>query len=215
MEGRAAPLRVGLLILFGIALLLGLVWFLRGGQVNGVRRSSPTSRNPCRGCRSALRWSTRGVTVGRVTQVGVVSAAHGTAQQGVVDPLYRQVYVNYVVDTTRIGHFPDVDVAVKLGLRARLNSQFITGLSYIDLDFVDPVRYPVPALPWEPEAEFVPSIPSAFAEVRNAGQQLLAKMDKVDVTALAGSLTTLSQKFLIGSCPTATCIRLWRRPPAC
>ncbi len=34
MGGRASSLRVGLLIIGGIVLLLALVWFLRGGQVN-------------------------------------------------------------------------------------------------------------------------------------------------------------------------------------
>ncbi len=85
-----------------------------------------------------------------------------------------------------------------MGLRARLDTQLITGLSYIELDFVDPKKYPVPTVPWKPEAEFVPSVPSAFAQVQNAGQQLLAKLDQVDVAELVTSLTTLSNKMQPG-----------------
>ncbi len=193
MYGRAAPLRVGLLILGGIGLLLALVWFLRGGQVRNGTTFVTYFAESVQGLEVGSRVEYRGVTVGRVAQLGVVSAIHGSEKQEAIDPLFRQVYVRYVVDTARIGHFPDEEEAVRLGLRARLNTQLITGLSYIDLDFVPPALYPVPALPWKPEAVFVPSMPSTFAQVQDAGRQLLAKLDKLDVGRLAGSLTTLSE----------------------
>ncbi len=195
MEGRTAPLRVGLLILAGIGLLLALVWFLRGGQVNNGTTFVTYFKESVQGLEIGSKVEYRGVTVGRVTQVGVVSAIHGTEQQDVSDPLYRQVYVRYIVDTTRIGHFPDIAKAVDLGLRARLNTQILTGLSYIELDFVDPAQYPAVAVPWKPTAEFIPSVPSTFAQVQNAGALLLAKLDKVDVAQLVGSLTKLSDNL--------------------
>lgn len=192
MEGRTSALRVGLLIVGGIVALLALVWFLRGGQVTNGTLFVTYFSESVQGLETGSKVEYRGVTVGRVTQLGVVSAIHGTEQQGVADPQFRQVYVRYIVDTARIGHFPSVAEAVSLGLRARLNTQLITGLSYIDLDFIDPARYPTPSLPWKPEADFVPSIPSTFAQVQNAGQQLLAKLDRVDVAQLVTSLTALS-----------------------
>jgi ABC-type transporter Mla subunit MlaD len=193
MYGRAAPLRVGLLILGGIGLLLALIWFLRGGQVRNGTLFVTYFSESVQGLEVGSRVEYRGVTVGRVVQLGVVSAIHGSEEQDVVNPLFRQVYVRYVVDTARIGHIPDVGEAVRLGLRAKLNTQLITGLSYIELDFVSPTAYPVPNLPWKPEAAFVPSMPSTFAQVQNAGQQLLAKLDKIDVTRLAASLTALAE----------------------
>jgi len=193
MTGRAAPLRVGLLILGGIALLLALVWFLRGGQVRNGAMFVTYFSESVQGLQVGSKVEYRGVTVGRVVQLGVVSAIHGRDKQDVLNPLFRQVYVRYLVDTDRIGHFAEVEDAVRLGLRARLNTQLITGLSYIDLDFVSPELYPVPALPWKPEEAFVPSMPSTFAQVQDAGRQLLAKLDKVDVTRLTSSLITLSE----------------------
>jgi ABC-type transporter Mla subunit MlaD len=195
MEGRATPLRVGLLILGGIGVLLALVWFLRGGQVNNGTLFVTYFSESVQGLEVGSKVEYRGVTVGRVVQVGVVSAIHGTEQQNVSDPLYRQVYARYVVDTSRIGHFPSVKEAVRDGLRAQLNSQLITGLSYIGLDFVNPAVYPAETVPWTPTAEFVPSMPSAFARVQNAGQQLLAKLDKVDVARLVTSLSDLSESL--------------------
>ncbi len=193
MDGRTSYVRVGLLIVFGVALLLALVWFLRGGQINNGTQIVTYFKESVQGLQPGSQVEYRGVTVGRVTEIGVVSAKYGNEEQDVKNPLYRQVFVRYVVDTSKFGrHLPNVEEAVRIGLRARLQSQFITGLSYVDLDFVDPAFYPVEKLPWEPEVAYIPSMPSTFAQVRNAGQQLLAKLDQVDVAKLVTSLTALS-----------------------
>ena len=70
------------------------------------------------------------------------------------------------------------------GLRARLASQGITGLAYIELDFVDPAQYPVPAVPWTPTYEVIPSVPSTLAQVQDAAQTLLAQINAVDLVGL-------------------------------
>jgi ABC-type transporter Mla subunit MlaD len=194
MEGRANYFRVGLLLIGGIAIALGLVWFLRGGQVSGGTVIVTYFPESVQGLQVGSEVQYLGVTVGRVTQIGVVSAKYGTEEQDVKNPLYRQVYVMYTVDASKFGrNIPSPEQAVAIGLRARLQSQFITNLSYIDLDFVDPLRYPVPKLPWKPEAVYVPSVPSAFAQVRNAGQQLLSKLDQVDVAKFVTQVTKLAE----------------------
>ena len=56
----------------------------------------------------------------------------------------------------RSARCPTPQTAVQLGLRARLASQGITGLSYLELDFVDPARYPALDVPWKPKADIHP-----------------------------------------------------------
>ena len=99
----------------------------------------------------------RGVTIGRVTDIGLVSAEYGGGQPIDVErSTYRLVFVRYEVDTTKIGQMPDTARPWQLGLRARLASQGITGLSYLELDFVDPARYPALDVPWQPKADIHP-----------------------------------------------------------
>lgn len=192
MEGRAATLRVGLLIVIGLAIVLALVWFLRGGEVrNGVVLETYFDES-VQGLEVGSQVQYRGVVVGRVTDLGVVSAEYGN-RSDVNEPLYRQVFVRYLVDTTKIGPYPSVADAVHEGLRARLGTRLITGLSYIDLDFVNPAVYPPQKLPWQPAEVYVPSVPSTFAQVQNAGQKVLAKLDQVDIGKLVSSLTVLSE----------------------
>jgi paraquat-inducible protein B len=77
-------------------------------------------------------------------------------------------------------------------LRARINTRLITGLSYIDLDFVNPKLYPPQKIPWTPKAEYVPSAPSTFQQVQNAGQEVLAKLNQVDLGKLVNALTAVA-----------------------
>ncbi|HET6184980.1 MAG TPA: MlaD family protein [Acetobacteraceae bacterium] len=195
MEGRGAAIRVGLFLVVTIVALLALIWFLRGGQVqNGTLLVTYFSES-VQGLQVGSEVEYRGVNVGRVTQLGVVGAVHGAEAGEVLNPLYRQVFVRYLIDPNRIGKFASIEDAVKSGLRARLNSSLITGIAYIDLDFVNPEEHPAPKLPWTPDYPFVPSIPSALAQVQNAGQALLAKLDKVDMAGLVASLGTLAERL--------------------
>lgn len=192
METRVAQIRVGLLIIGGIIAVLGLVWFLRGGEISRGTLLETYFDESVQGLQVGSEVQYRGVPVGRVTALGVVSSEYGSGTD-TTSPLFRAVYVRYLVDTAKIGRFANVESAVEAGLRARLGTRLITGLSYIDLNFVNPASHPVPTIPWHPLAAFVPSIPSAFTQVQNAGQEVLAKLDQIDFGALADSVTELTK----------------------
>jgi len=192
MEGRGVYLRVGLLMVLGTALLVGLVWFLGGTKIEHGALYETYFRESVQGLEVGAPVKFRGVTVGRVTAIGLVTAAYGMGQKLPIDsPIYRLVYVRYLVDIARIGVTPDVALAVKLGLRARIASQGLTGVNYLELDFVDPDRYPVEAIPWKPQGEYIPSVPSTLAQVQNGAQELLARLNEVDIAKFAESLTGL------------------------
>jgi ABC-type transporter Mla subunit MlaD len=191
MEGRGTQVRVGLLIVAGLAAVLALVWFLRGGELTHGTLLETYFDESVQGLEVGSPVQYRGVSVGRVTALGVVSAKYGTGG-GTLAALYRQVYVRYLIDPTAIGRFPSIADAVRQGLRARLGMKLITGLGYIELDFA-PDAGPPPKLPWQPQAQFVPSLPSAFAQVQNAGALVLQKLDQVDFSRLVSSVTGLAE----------------------
>jgi paraquat-inducible protein B len=185
-------LRVGLLIIGGLALLVALIWFLGGGRISHGSLFESYFSESVQGLEVGASVKYRGVTIGRVTDLGLASAEYG------VDPAleqerrtYRLVFVRFEVDPSRIGRMPATRVAVELGLRTRVAAQGITGLSYVELDFVDPARYPAQDVPWTPKAEYIPSMPSTFSQVQDAAQQVLAKLNRIDIDALATQLTAL------------------------
>ncbi|MGA3403158.1 MAG: MlaD family protein [Acetobacteraceae bacterium] len=194
MATSGAATRVGLLILVGIALTLGFVWFLGGWTVGHAARCESYFNESVQGLEVGAEVKYRGVTLGRVTEIGLVSTEYDAGQKlAVTWASYRQVFVRYELDRAGMGQMPDTATMVHLGLRARLAAQGITGLSYIELDFVDPARYPEESPPWRPKAAYIPSVPSTLTQVQDAAQQVLAKLNTVDFAALATSLTQLVQ----------------------
>jgi phospholipid/cholesterol/gamma-HCH transport system substrate-binding protein len=70
------------------------------------------------------------------------------------------------------------------GLRVQLQSNLITGKSFLQGTYVDPNRFPVPEWPWTPEFPFVPSVPSRFATLAESVDRILAKVEGLDVQGL-------------------------------
>jgi ABC-type transporter Mla subunit MlaD len=191
MEGRGAFLRVGLLILAGGALLAGLVWFLGGTRISKGTLFESYFRESVQGLEVGAPVKYRGVTIGRVTEIGLVTADYdmGTVVQ-LNRQIYRMVLVRYLVDRAKFGNrLPETEDAVKLGLRARLASAGLTGVTYIEMDFANPDRYPYVPVPWTPTASYIPSMPSTLLEVQDAAQQLLRRLDQVDIVRLSNAMT--------------------------
>lgn len=190
--GREVYLRVGLLIVGGGMLLAALVWFLAGSQIrHGILFESYFAES-VQGLNVGTEVKYRGVAIGRVTDLGLVSAEYGGLRPlDPARPSSRLVFARFEIDTARIGKLPDTATAVALGLRVRLASQGITGLSYLELDFADPRQYPALAVPWEPRYTYIPSMPSTLTQVQDAAQQVLAKLDRVDLDRLSGELSGL------------------------
>ena len=179
-------------ILAGIGLLIGLIVFLTGDRLSEGKKFETYFRKSVQGLEVGAPVKYRGVTIGRVTDIGLVSAVYGKDEPlDVQRATYRLVFVRFVINPSRVGRLPDTETAVRSGLRARVASQGITGVSYIELDFVNPQAYPPQAVPWKPEAEYIPSMPSTLTQVQDAAQQLLAQINKIDLVAFAQSVTGL------------------------
>jgi paraquat-inducible protein B len=191
-EGRATFVRVGLLMVAGLAVLLGLLVLLGGDRFrSGVLFESYFSES-VEGLAIGAPVKYRGVTVGTVTGIGLVAAAYGTASQvDMRNPASRLVFVRYQIYPSRVGRQPDPATTVREGLRVHLAMQGITGISYLELDFVNPELYPPMQLLWTPRGAYVPSMPSIIAQVQDAAQQLLAGLDRVNIVALTASLQGL------------------------
>ncbi len=191
MDGSGVFLRVGALIVLGLGLLLGIVWFLGGQRFRHGDLFESYFHELVQGLEVGAQVKYRGVTVGRVTAVGLVSAEYGHSATDIDRSAYRQVFVRYLVDVAKIGPMPKLSTAIRLGLRARIVSQVLTGVGFIELDFSNPILYPAVAPPWVPRAQYIPSIPSTFTQVQDAAQALLAKLDKIDLDRLSRSLQGL------------------------
>ena len=194
MSERAVYVRVGLLLFAGLALGLALIWFLGGQRIGKAETAESYFSESVQGLEVGAAVKYRGVTLGRVTDIGLVSAEYPNQSQA-HQTNYRLVFVRYVVDGNKTGNAIDTDHAVAMGLRVRLAAQGITGLSYLELDFVNPASYPAAEITWKPKGVYVPSVPSTLSQVQNAAQQVLAKLNGLDLDRVVGSVVSLMQEL--------------------
>ncbi len=193
MESRGAFIRVGLLLVFGLAAVVALISFFGGQRFQEGADFETYFRESVQGLNTGSPVKFRGVTLGQVTAIGLVSAAYAAAIVDVDKPsTYALVYVRYRVDMSRIGsqRLAIADL-IRNGLRAHLASQGLTGVSYLELDFVNPAQYPPLSVPWTPRYTYIPSIPSTLTQVQDAAQALLERINHVDLVAFSEAATGL------------------------
>jgi ABC-type transporter Mla subunit MlaD len=70
-------------------------------------------------------------------------------------------------------------------------SQGITGVAYIELDFLDAERFPSQTVPWTPRYAWIPAVPSTVAQVTSAAEMFVRQIQGIDFTALVGNINDL------------------------
>lgn len=183
-------LRVGLLLVLAAAGIVALVLWLGGSRIDKGHFYETYFTESVQGLNVGAAVKFRGVTVGEVRSIRLASAVYTPEiEMSVNNAGSRLVVVTFVIDPHLVGKLPTTNDAVKAGLRARIASAGLTGLAYIELNFVDPADYPPPPkYPWMPRHDVIPAIPSTFAQVQNAGTNLLAKLNAFDLAGLQNRL---------------------------
>jgi len=184
---------VGVLILTGAALTIGFVLFLTSGRLGRDATIYETYlRESVTGLDVGASVRFRGVAVGRITEIDLVSAAYTMGDIPPNAPEYQLVLLRFAVDHLRLGSIPTMEQVINRGLRVRLASQGITGVSYLEADFVDPARFPAQTYPWQPRFTVIPSIPSTVAQVTSAAERLVQRLETFDFDELFSSIAGLA-----------------------
>jgi hypothetical protein len=80
---------------------------------------------------------------------------------------------------------------IEQGLRMRLAAQGITGMSFIEANYVDPSRHPPREIVWTPRNHYVPSIPSTLTAITSAAERIFQRLEEVDVQKVVEDIDTL------------------------
>ncbi|MBR0673448.1 MlaD family protein [Neoroseomonas soli] len=189
--GRRLYLRVGALVVVGAALAIGFILFLTSGHLRGEQRIFETYvRESVAGLDVGAPVRFRGVQVGRVTELGLVAVVYHDEVRGVEESTSRLVLVRFAVEARRYG-IASIEDAVRAGMRVRIASTGVTGLSYLEVDFADPARAPVIEVPWQPQFPVIPSMPSTITQVTSAAERLMTRLADLDLEALLNNATGL------------------------
>jgi paraquat-inducible protein B len=204
---KALYLRVGAMVLAGLAAIVGVaVWI-------GADRLAPAGTTyetyfveSVQGLDPGAAVRFRGVQVGRVSSIALAFAEYPTAMRNVRadDIAARLVVVRFDIDRRQVEFRSDEEhaAAVAAGLRVRMSSQGLTGVTYLEADFLDGARFPAPRVPWEPRYRVVPSVPSTLTQFQSQAEALLSELRQADLVGVLGELrgvfAVLREQFTSG-----------------
>jgi len=77
---------------------------------------------------------------------------------------------------------------IQQGLRLRLVSNILTGRAFLEGTFLDPKRFPILDITWEPKYMYVPSAPGGIATMKDSVDRILAKVEEVNISGLTGEI---------------------------
>jgi ABC-type transporter Mla subunit MlaD len=202
METRGAAVRTGLFVIGGILVLLAAIFVLSGGPFQrGVIYESYFSES-VQGLDVGSPVKYRGVTIGKVSDIGLVSVEYPPANPDEMrKSIYHQVVVRYRVEVSKVGRVPRIKEAIPLGLRAQIAPQGITGLAYVELSFNKNAGTPQ-QVPWTPRHTVIPSTPSTLTRVTDAVQHFLTDVESAQfgktMEQISGLIAAVNQEFTKG-----------------
>lgn len=195
MKTKVSPAIVGAFVIGAFA--LGIVALLTFGGINFFQKPQRFVvyfDESIQGLDLGSPVKLRGVRVGRVVDLNIrYDQKTNHSAVAVVCELTR----NKLADVT--GHEIDATKRAELqqlvdhGLRAQLGFLGLaTGLLFVELDFMDPAQYPLPAPPAD-ELKYVtiPAVPSQLSEFQARATDLLAKVNRIDFEGITVELKKL------------------------
>ncbi len=191
MSDEVRYYRLGLFLLAGIALAIAALLVFGSGV---LQRSGPILETyldeSVQGLDVGAALKYRGVRIGKVEEIGFAEGLYtmeGDNEE--VRDLGRLVVVRARLDrgfaeAGRENYSEQMKRLVDAGLRVRVAAQGLTGTSYLEADYLDPVRYPPMKIPWRPDYVYVPSAPSSIAQLRSGAEQVIERIGKLDIESV-------------------------------
>jgi len=197
MGSKANPTAIGAFVVGAVALaVIGTLVFGSGKLFKRTTKVVCFFTGDLLGLSVGAPVKFKGVDIGSVAEIriripeetGFVNAE--TVAQGVRMPVIIEIDNDKLAaegarpfDRERLKHL------IELGLRAQLASQsLVTGLLLVRLDF-HPDIPPTFVLPPDSRLQEMPTVPTSMQQVQAAAQEVIRKLDAIDLQKLVGSTT--------------------------
>ncbi|MDD5199414.1 MAG: MlaD family protein [Terrimicrobiaceae bacterium] len=187
---EASYFRIGVFIIAGLLLLAGALIIFGIGQffkekirietyvdatVQGIEVGSPVKF--------------RGVTVGKVSSIGFLFTEYPEVD--------RSTVANYVVILMELDKeiFPDMfkvdnlqvqlDRSIARGLRVQIEPQGITGLNYMEINYLDQSRFQPLKINWKPRNYFLPYAPGELTNLLDSVNKMMKEVENLNIKGIS------------------------------
>ena len=196
MSQKPSYFRIGLFAVVALAILAGGLIAFGAGQMFRPRVYIETYVNgTVQGVDVGSPVKFRGVPIGRVSAINFTFNEYGVPSQ--VDR-FNYVFILMEVDREMFpGMFDEnltsvIEKNVEQGLRARIEPQGVTGINYIEINYVtDPNQFPPLAVDWKPHYYYIPSAPGQLTNMLDSINTIMRQVEGLNIGGMINSLTDL------------------------
>lgn len=199
MSAQPNYFRLGLFVILGGALILGGLLVFGGGQMFRPKVFTETYVNgSVQGVDIGSGVKFRGVQIGRVVEIDF---AFNRYDEKNLDQAKNYVVIIMEIDReVAPGIFnPSAKEALEKniseGLRVRIEPQGITGLNFLDFGYVDPKRFPVLAVSWEPEHFYIPYAPGEITNFLDSINNIMREVEKFNLQGFSENAVLLLENL--------------------
>ncbi len=188
-------IKIGLFVVIGISLLVGIVLFFAIGALqNEVIYFETYFDTPVHGLTVGSVIEDRGVPVGKVEKITFVNRIYdvdGESKMG------RYVMVIGSVQYDKSMRMPYEEFKSKIarlvddGLRIYMVVKPLTGIAYLNAEFLDPAKNPPLEISWSPANFYIPSAPSWLNKYGKSIEEILEDLSKVEMAKLSKHLESV------------------------
>lgn len=199
MSAKANYFKIGVFILSALTIAVVAIVVLSGGKWfrKHVVYWETYFDESVQGLAVGTPIKYRGVQVGTVDKIDFVGDEYGS-DLSKQDLLRYGRYVVVTGSATDVApHLTEEEkqaaraTKIAAGLRARLASPGVTGVVYLEVDYLDPKEYPVMEVPWKPQLAYVPSAPSTATVLGGALHNIARDLEKADIHKITSDLDML------------------------
>ncbi|MEI6338985.1 MAG: MlaD family protein [Verrucomicrobiota bacterium] len=196
MSAKPNFFRIGLFMMVGLAILAGGLIAFGSGQIFKKRIYMETYVNSTvQGVDKGTPVKFRGVPIGNVSAITFSFNEYGTTSE--VDR-YNYIVILMEIDKEMFpGMFdenltPLIEKNIKQGMRARIEPLGITGMNYIDINYVkDPAEFPPLEVNWTPRNYYIPSAPGQLASILDSVNNMMSDMKKLNLGDVQSGISQL------------------------
>jgi phospholipid/cholesterol/gamma-HCH transport system substrate-binding protein len=128
----------------------------------------------------------RGVPVGRVEDITLTSVEYRTRLQYVLVRI--SISSNMLQFPVNDPSSPALQRELDRGFRIRMAAQGLTGVAYLEADYLNPERNPPLRIDWRPRYPYIPSARSRITQLSDAVERILRNIEEINVPQITASI---------------------------
>lgn len=193
MKTKLSPVLAGTFVLGALALIVvALLAFGSSHLFSKPGHFEAYFDESVQGLDSGSPVKLRGVRVGRVVAIRVhYDSKSRQSSVSVLGELDQNVISDQEGQLIKLTDRATLQRLIDEGLRAKIDLAGITGMQFVELDFLDPQLFPAPSLAGKSEYSVVPTVRSGMSELIVNLSKIVSDFRKVDFAGISRELKSL------------------------